>query len=29
MQTKTVDIHEAQLHLVELLSLVITGQRSP
>jgi antitoxin (DNA-binding transcriptional repressor) of toxin-antitoxin stability system len=25
MQTKTVDIHEAQLHLVELLSLVTTG----
>ena len=25
MQTKTVDIHEAQTHLVELLSLVATG----
>jgi antitoxin (DNA-binding transcriptional repressor) of toxin-antitoxin stability system len=25
MQTKTVDIHEAQTHLVELLSLVTTG----
>ena len=25
MQTKTVDIHEAQLHLVELLALVTTG----
>jgi len=25
MLTKTVDIHEAQLHLVELLALVTTG----
>jgi prevent-host-death family protein len=25
MQTKTVDVHEAQPHLVELLSLVTTG----
>jgi antitoxin (DNA-binding transcriptional repressor) of toxin-antitoxin stability system len=25
MQTKTVDIHEAQFHLVKLLSLVTTG----
>ena len=25
MQTKTVDIHEAQIHLVELLSLVSAG----
>jgi antitoxin (DNA-binding transcriptional repressor) of toxin-antitoxin stability system len=25
MPTKTVDIHDAQLHLVELLSLVTTG----
>ncbi len=25
MQTKTVDVHEAQTHLVELLSLVTTG----
>lgn len=25
MQTKTVDIHEAQPHLVKLLSLVTTG----
>ena len=25
MQTKTVDVHEAQTHLVELLSLVTAG----
>ena len=25
MQTKTVDVHEAQTHLVELLSLVSAG----
>ena len=25
MQTKTVDVHEAQIHLVELLSLVSAG----
>jgi len=25
MQTKTVDVHEAQAHLVELLSLVTAG----
>jgi antitoxin (DNA-binding transcriptional repressor) of toxin-antitoxin stability system len=25
MQTKTVDVHEAQTHLVELLSLVAAG----